>query len=109
MEIDTRTDVEKEALAKALNSRQRHYDRLHHMHRLIWLKQVPCLYDDGTVVPEYFRLQLLRGSEECLRQITEHGSSTRSVSLHDKDYLTFLDEFEKTGEFGYSKPEVGGE
>jgi hypothetical protein len=97
MAIDTRTDAEKSAAAKVLYDRQRHYDRLHHMRRLLWLEQVPCLWADGEGVPEYFRLTLLRGSRECLQRINEYGSSTNSVSLYDADYLTSLDEFEKTG------------
>jgi hypothetical protein len=98
MAIETRTDAEKSAAAKALHDRQRHYDHLHHISRLLWLEQVPCLYAGRERVPEHHRLTLIRGSKECLRRINEHGSSTNSVSLYDADYLAALDEFEKTGE-----------
>ena len=98
MAIDTRTDAEKSATAKALHDRQRHYDQLHHMSNLLWLEQVPCLYTGGEIVPEHYRLTLLRINKESLRRIDKHGSSTNAVSLCDTSYLAALDEFEKTGE-----------
>ncbi|AGN89473.1 hypothetical protein Eta_0027 [Serratia phage Eta] len=98
MAIDTRTNAEKSAAGKALNDRQRHYDRLHHMSMLLWLERVPCLYTDGEIVPEHYRLTLLRIHKESLRRINEHGSSTNAVSLYDANHLAALDEFEKTGE-----------
>lgn len=82
--------------AKALHERQRHYDRLHHLMRLEWLRKPIPTYSDGRTVPKHEVLTLKQGSEECIRRITEHGLSTNSVSLDDADYLAELDAFAAT-------------
>lgn len=72
--------------AKALNERQRHYDRLHHIKRLADLSghQVQGL-------PAHMREILTDLSKVCLKQIDEHGMSTSSVDLSDVEYLQELD------------------
>lgn len=82
-------DSEKKDNAYRIHERQRHYDMLHHKRRIVWLNETPCLYDDGVVVPEYFRINLLNSSVA----IVNKGISCNSVDLNDSAYLSVLDEF----------------
>ena len=85
------SDRAKSERSKSLHDRQRHYDMLHHKKRILWLSEIPCLWGDGTAVPEYLRLNLLNSS----LRIVEQGISTNSVDLNDSNYLFELDEFEQ--------------
>lgn len=79
--------------AQALQARQRHYDRLHHLARLAWMDDPTATWGDGSPVTPVERRFLTEGSQFCLTYITQHGMSTNSVDLHDADYLAELDQF----------------
>lgn len=85
------SDRAKSDRAKKLYERQRHYDMLHHKKRILWLSETPCLWGDGTAVPEYLRLNLLNSS----LRLVELGIGCNSVDLNDDSYLSELDEFEQ--------------
>jgi len=50
--MDSPTSEQKALSAKALNDRQRNYDRLHHQMRVQWLSAAKPMYADGVVVPK---------------------------------------------------------
>ncbi|OZP72388.1 hypothetical protein CIG23_17560 [Raoultella planticola] len=83
------TNAERKNNANRLHELQRHYDILHHKRRVLWLRETPCMWSDGSAVPEYFRINLLNSS---LRVIKE-GMSCNSVDLNDSNYLAVLDDF----------------
>ncbi|MDI9768203.1 hypothetical protein QM327_16750 [Pantoea dispersa] len=85
------SDSAKSERAKNLHDRQRHYDMLHHKKRILWLSETPCLWGDGTAVPEYLRINLLNSS----LRIVEQGISSNSVDLNAANYLYELDGFER--------------
>lgn len=82
--------------AQALQARQRHYDRLHHLARLVWMEDEAATWGDGTPVTKVERQFITEGSHYCLTYITQHGMSTNSVDLADNDYLAQLDQFATT-------------
>lgn len=69
------TNAERKSNANRLHELQRYYDILHHKRRILWLRETPCMWSDGSAVPEYFRINLLNSS---LRVIKE-GMSCNSV------------------------------
>lgn len=81
------------ASANALQERQRHYDELHHLMRVEWLRGEGPTYTDGVLIPKHEAKTFLNGSKECLRLIQQHGMSTNSVDLGDAEYLSNLDAF----------------
>lgn len=91
--MDSRTSEQKALSAKALNDRQRHYDRLHHQMRVRWLSAPKPMYADGVVVPKHVVLNLLNSSKRTLELIDKHAVSVRSVDLNNAAYLAELDAF----------------
>lgn len=93
------SDRAKSERAKKLHEGQRHYDMLHHKKRILWLSETPCLWGDGTAVPEYFRLNLLNSS----LRLVEQGIGCNSVDINDDSYLSELDEFEQQEDKGQKR------
>lgn len=73
--------------AAQLNARQRHYDNLHHMQTLQFLRSAECDWPPSDV----FRLVCLH--EKALKEFIDHGMSTGAANLKDANAIADLEAF----------------
>lgn len=76
--------------AAVLAARQAHYDRLHHLMRLEWLRAPAPAWSCGTPIAEHDVLNLTTQSERAIASTME---GYNSVDLNDAQYLAELDAF----------------
>ena len=76
--------------AKNMAIRQASYDRLHHLKRLVWLRDDTPLWSCGTPISRYEVLQLIHGSEQVL---ANNNMVSNSCDTSDLTYMAELDAF----------------